>query len=105
VGIGWLSTVDTVILCSERVVPIPLPNDKILRVQGETPDSPNAQVFSAMLSKTKLENVIIIREFSDVFPDDLPGLSPFRQLDFRVKLDPNASPVAKTLYRLATTKM
>ena len=41
----------------------------------------------------------------DVIPDDLPGLPPSRQLDFRIDLIPNASSVAKAPYRLALTEM
>ncbi|GKD38600.1 hypothetical protein Tco_1258807, partial [Tanacetum coccineum] len=49
----------------------------------------------------RLEDVPIIRNFSEVFPDDLPGLPPPRQVEFRIKLVSGAAPVACAPYRLA----
>nr|XP_043639182.1 uncharacterized protein LOC122610254 [Erigeron canadensis] len=47
----------------------------------------------------------LVRLDQDVFPDELPGLPPSRQLDFRISLVPNAAPIAKSPYRLATTEL
>nr|GEV53390.1 hypothetical protein [Tanacetum cinerariifolium] len=53
----------------------------------------------------RLENVPIFRDFSEVFPEDLPGLPPTRQVEFQIDLIPGAAPVAQTPYRLAPSKM
>ncbi|GJV68199.1 putative reverse transcriptase domain-containing protein [Tanacetum coccineum] len=53
----------------------------------------------------RLEDVPIIREFPEVFPDDLPGLPPARQVKFQINLVPGATPVARTPYRLAPVEM
>ncbi|GJW79645.1 putative reverse transcriptase domain-containing protein [Tanacetum coccineum] len=53
----------------------------------------------------RLEDVPIIWEFLEVFPDDLPGLSPARQVEFQINLVPGVAPVALTPYRLAPAKM
>ncbi|KAJ9553358.1 hypothetical protein OSB04_017403 [Centaurea solstitialis] len=45
--------------------------------------------------------VPVVRDFPDVFPDDLPGIPPERQVEFRIDLVPGAAPVAKAPYRLA----
>ncbi|GJT88480.1 reverse transcriptase domain-containing protein [Tanacetum coccineum] len=45
------------------------------------------------------------REFVEVFPDDLKGLPPQRQVEFRIELIPGATPVAKSPYRLAPSEM
>ncbi|KAD4180259.1 hypothetical protein E3N88_28850 [Mikania micrantha] len=47
----------------------------------------------------------VIRDFPEVFPDELPGLPPVRQVEFRIDLVPGANPVAKTPYRLAPSEM
>ncbi|KAI3685419.1 hypothetical protein L6452_34661 [Arctium lappa] len=59
----------------------------------------------AKLEKSKIEEVKIVREFSDVFPDDLPGLPPDRQLEYRIDLVPGATPISRAPYRLAPSKM
>nr|GFA92281.1 hypothetical protein [Tanacetum cinerariifolium] len=44
-------------------------------------------------------------DFSEVFPEDLPGLPPTRQVEFQIDLIPGAAPVARAPYRLAQSKM
>nr|GFC53697.1 putative reverse transcriptase domain-containing protein [Tanacetum cinerariifolium] len=46
-----------------------------------------------------------IRDFPEVFPDDLPGLPPPREVEFRIDLVPGAAPVARAPYRLASSEM
>ncbi|GJZ39752.1 putative reverse transcriptase domain-containing protein [Tanacetum coccineum] len=53
----------------------------------------------------RLEDVPIIREFSEVFLDDLPGLPHAQQVEFQIDLVPGAAPVARTPYQLAPAKM
>ncbi|GKF94002.1 hypothetical protein Tco_0283702 [Tanacetum coccineum] len=53
----------------------------------------------------RLEDVPTIREFSEVFPNDLPGLPPARQVEFQINLVPGAAPIARTSYRLAPAKL
>nr|GEX32883.1 putative reverse transcriptase domain-containing protein [Tanacetum cinerariifolium] len=43
----------------------------------------------------RLEDIPAVREFPDVFPDDLPGLPPVRQVEFQIDLIPGAAPVAQ----------
>nr|GEU65205.1 putative reverse transcriptase domain-containing protein [Tanacetum cinerariifolium] len=52
-----------------------------------------------------LEDVLVIRDFPEVFPDDLPGLPPPRQVEFRIDLVPKATPIVRTPYRLASSKV
>ncbi|GJW82243.1 putative reverse transcriptase domain-containing protein [Tanacetum coccineum] len=55
--------------------------------------------------KKRLEDVSIVQDFIDVFPKDLPGLPPTRQVEFQIDLIPGAAPVARAPYRLAPSKM
>ena len=50
-------------------------------------------------------DVPIVRDFPDVFPDDLPGIPPTRQVEFQIELIPGAAPVARAPYRLAPTEL
>nr|GFB02538.1 putative reverse transcriptase domain-containing protein [Tanacetum cinerariifolium] len=68
------------------------------------------QVFIAQLMEKKsedkrLENIPVVREFPDVFPKDLLGLPPVRQVEFQIDLIPGAAPVARAPYRLAPLEM
>ncbi|GKE98297.1 putative reverse transcriptase domain-containing protein, partial [Tanacetum coccineum] len=53
----------------------------------------------------RLEDVPIVRDFPKVFPEDLSGLPPTRQVEFQIDLMPGAAPVARAPYRLATSEM
>ncbi|GJV64391.1 putative reverse transcriptase domain-containing protein [Tanacetum coccineum] len=55
--------------------------------------------------KKRLEDVPIVQDFPEVFPEDLPGLPPTRQVEFQIDLVPGAAPVARAPYRLAPSKM
>ncbi|GJR62397.1 putative reverse transcriptase domain-containing protein [Tanacetum coccineum] len=55
--------------------------------------------------KKRLEDVPIVQDFPDVFPEDLPGLPLTRQVEFQIDLIPGAAPVARAPYRLAPSEM
>ncbi|GJS09500.1 putative reverse transcriptase domain-containing protein [Tanacetum coccineum] len=74
VGMDWLSGHKAVIVCHEKVVRIPL-------ASGE-----------------KLDDIPVVRDFPKVFPEDLSGLPPQRQVEFYIDLVPGATPVAKAPY-------
>ncbi|GJT23420.1 putative reverse transcriptase domain-containing protein [Tanacetum coccineum] len=53
----------------------------------------------------RLEDVPTVRDFPEVFPEDLPGLPPTRQFEFQIDLVPGAAPIARAPYRLAPSEM
>ncbi|GJX96001.1 putative reverse transcriptase domain-containing protein [Tanacetum coccineum] len=53
----------------------------------------------------RLEDIPVVKEFPDVFPENLPGIPPVRQVEFQIDLIPRAAPVARTPYRLAPSEM
>ena len=55
--------------------------------------------------KATVDDVPVVREYPDVFPEDLPGIPPERQVEFRIDLIPGAAPIAKAPYRLAPPEM
>ncbi|GJU79310.1 putative reverse transcriptase domain-containing protein [Tanacetum coccineum] len=55
--------------------------------------------------KKRLEDVLIVRDFPKVFPEDLSGLPPTQQVEFQIDLIPGAVLVARAPYRLAPSKM
>ena len=48
----------------------------------------------------KLEDIPVVNEFPDVFPDELPRLPPDREIDFAIDLAPGTEPVSKAPYRM-----
>ncbi|GJX16615.1 putative nucleotidyltransferase, ribonuclease H [Tanacetum coccineum] len=77
IGMDGLSNYKAEIIFHEKVVRIPLLDGK----------------------------VVVVRDFPEVFSDDLSGLPPIREIKFRIELIPGATPVAKSPYRLAPSEM
>ena len=53
----------------------------------------------------RLEDIPVVREFPDVFPDDLPGLPPNREIDFQIELAPGTEPISRAPYRMAPAEL
>ncbi|GJW30979.1 putative reverse transcriptase domain-containing protein [Tanacetum coccineum] len=105
IGMDWLSYHRAVIDCYEKIVRIPLPNGEILEVQGERPEKDPGSLACIKADERKLDDIRVVRDFPEVFPDDLSGLPPMREIEFRIDLIPGASPVVKSPYRLAPSEM
>ncbi|GKA65646.1 putative reverse transcriptase domain-containing protein, partial [Tanacetum coccineum] len=76
VGMDWLSKHKAEIICHEKVVRIPLRNSKTLRVVGERPEEKVRHLRHAKAKEQKKEDIVVVRNFPDVFLDDLLGLPP-----------------------------
>nr|GEX42239.1 hypothetical protein [Tanacetum cinerariifolium] len=101
----WLSNHKATIIFHEKVVRIPLPDGKILRVIGERPDEKVRYLVSAKAKEHKRKELVVVRDFPEVFPDDLSELPPSREIEFRIELVPGAIPIVKSPYRLAPSEM
>ncbi|GJV74250.1 hypothetical protein Tco_1494245 [Tanacetum coccineum] len=105
IGIDWLSYHRAVIDCYEKIIRIPLPNGEILEVQGERPEKDPGSLACIKADEKKLDDIRFVRDFPEVFPDDMSGLPPVREIEFRIDLIPGALPVVKSPYRLAPSEM
>ncbi|GJU92526.1 putative reverse transcriptase domain-containing protein [Tanacetum coccineum] len=66
IGMDWLSKHKAEIICHEKVVRIPLPNGKVLRVIGERPEEKIRHVMSAKAKEQKQEEIVVVRDFPEV---------------------------------------
>ncbi|GKE21015.1 putative reverse transcriptase domain-containing protein [Tanacetum coccineum] len=124
IGIDWLVKQDAIIIYGEKFVHI-LYENKTLMVKSDKGVS-RLKVISCIKARKyvergchlflahvtekrskekRLEDVPVSRDFPEVFPEDLPGLPPPRQVEFRIDLVPGAAPVARAPYRLALSEM
>ena len=53
----------------------------------------------------KLENIFIVREYPEVFPKDLPGIPPEREVEFGIDLIPGSHPISEAPYRMAPAEL
>ncbi|GJW48755.1 putative reverse transcriptase domain-containing protein [Tanacetum coccineum] len=96
IGMDWLSKYHARIICDKKVVRIPIDGETLII---------RAQVMEKKSDEKRLKDIPIVREFLEVFPEDLPGLPSVRQIEFQINLIPGASPVAYAPYRLAPSEM
>ncbi|GJY56520.1 putative reverse transcriptase domain-containing protein [Tanacetum coccineum] len=128
VGMDWLAKHPAVIVCDKKIVRIPY-GDEVLIIKGDGCKGGSKSKLS-IISCTKtqkyiqkgcpvylaqiiakrsddkpeekrLKDVPIVQDFLEVFPEDLPGLPPTRQVEFQIDLVPSTAPVARSPYRLA----
>ncbi|GJS43002.1 putative reverse transcriptase domain-containing protein [Tanacetum coccineum] len=99
IGMDWLAYHRALIDCYEKIVRIPLPNDKILEVQGERPEKDLRLLACIKADKKKLDDIRVVRDFPEVFPNDLLGLPLVREIEFRIDMIPGASPIVRSPYR------
>ncbi|KAJ0950618.1 putative nucleotidyltransferase, Ribonuclease H [Helianthus annuus] len=121
IGMDWLSKYQAEILCKEKIVRVPLPSGESFSVQGHRSGATFSIIsamkaqkclrkgYPAMLAlvtdsqpdERKIGDFPVVCEFPDVFPEELPGLPPHRQVEFQIDLVPGAAPIARAPYRLA----
>nr|GEX60890.1 hypothetical protein [Tanacetum cinerariifolium] len=76
-----------------------------LETEGEKPKEKGKHHRSAKAKEETKEDVVMVRNFPEVFLDDLSRLPPIREIEFHIELVPRAIPVAKSPYRLALSEM
>nr|GEV14103.1 putative reverse transcriptase domain-containing protein [Tanacetum cinerariifolium] len=124
IGMDWLSKYHAKIICDEKVVHFPIDGESLIIrgdqsktrlsliscIKTERYISRGCQVFIAQVIEKKsenkrLEDILVVREFPDVFLEDLPRLPLVRHVEFQIDLIPGVAPVARAPYRLAPSEM
>nr|GEW23139.1 reverse transcriptase domain-containing protein [Tanacetum cinerariifolium] len=82
IGMYWLSKYHAKIICDEKVVHIPIDDETLIN---------RAQLMEKKSDKKRLEDIPVVREFLEVFPEDLPSLPPVCQVEFQIDLIPGAA--------------
>nr|GEW28803.1 hypothetical protein [Tanacetum cinerariifolium] len=100
-GMDWLSNHKAKIICHEKVVRIPLLDGKVLRVLEERPKEKARLLMSVKASNKKQEEIVVVRDFPEVFPDDLSGLPPLREIE----LIPGVVAIAKSPFHLTPSEL
>ncbi|GKB17848.1 putative reverse transcriptase domain-containing protein [Tanacetum coccineum] len=131
VGMDWMAEHRAEVVCYEKYICVLYGNDMLI-IQGERSGVKNesrlevissirtqkyidqgCQVFLIQMMKEeeteiperRIEDVLVVRDFPEVFLEDLPRLPPTRQVKFHIELILGAAPVARAPYRLAPAEM
>src|SRR5512142_529001 len=99
-GMDWLCRHRGVIDCANRNVTLTNSNWENVSFLVSSPKS-----HGVILNQITLEEIPIVREYPDVFPEDLPGMPPKRDIEFRIDLVPGTNPIHKRPYRMAANEL
>ncbi|XP_017621167.1 uncharacterized protein LOC108465348 [Gossypium arboreum] len=90
-GMDWLAIHDVIVNCGSKYIALKCSNGKVLRVDSKL--------------ELKIESVPIVHEYPDVFPEELSGLPPLREVEFGIELVPGTTPISIAAYRMALIEL
>ncbi|KAL0536865.1 hypothetical protein IC582_025828 [Cucumis melo] len=64
-----------------------------------------ASVVDTREVDVSLSSELVVRDYSDVFPEELPGLPPHKDIEFSIKLEPGTVPISRAPYRMAPAEL
>ncbi|KAG8485863.1 hypothetical protein CXB51_019210 [Gossypium anomalum] len=123
-GMDWLIVHDAVVNCKRKTIKLRCANGEIIRESTDRIGLP--AVISSMLAQKhvrkgcevylaylfddkklekKLESVPVVCDYPDVFPEELSGLPPVREVEFGIELVPGTTPISTAPYRMAPTEL
>ena len=124
-GMDWLSKRRAIVDCDKKIVMLKCPHLFNVTVQGIRSE-PIPKVISAMEARhflrkgceaflalildskrkqVNFKNIPMIKEFPDVFPEELPGVPPEREVDLSIEVVKGTTPISRAPYRMALTEL
>jgi hypothetical protein len=107
-GMNWLSKHKVLIDCAKKSVKLTTPEGKELEFVAElvvTTKGVANRVKVNQLDASQGSEVPVVNEFPDIFPGELLGMPPDRDIKFVIELKPGTTPIYKTPYRMATPEL
>jgi hypothetical protein len=98
----WMTNYARVIDCVNRAITLTTLEGKRIRYKSNMDFN---DIGLNHLKGVSLEDVAIVREYPDVFPDELPGMPPDMDIEFLIELLPGAGPIAKRSYPMSTDEL
>jgi hypothetical protein len=105
-GMKWMSGNDVLIDTSTRVVMLRDPKDQqAFLVQLPRNVNPHTTINAIIAKAKEIAEVPVVCEFPDVFPGDLLGLPPDRDVEFKIELILGTAPISKRPYRMSLNEL
>jgi hypothetical protein len=102
-GMDWLTQHQVILDIATRMVEIHS------TTSGHTtlffPKAEGINPCSYAVVTLQLENIPVVCEYPDVFPDDLPGMPPNRHVEFVIELQPGTAPISKRPYQISPKEL
>jgi hypothetical protein len=102
-GADWMTHLRIVLDVAARALDIRSPTSEDLVLYLPSQDSTQSCAFAMMESPVK--KIPVVCEYGDVFPDELPGMPPDRDIEFFIELQPGTTPISKRPYRMPPAEL
>jgi hypothetical protein len=98
-GMNWLAQNKAIINADQRTIKLSYGHEEVqLSIPIAVPVKACGQVFEAIVQE--LQDIPVVCEFPDVFPEDLPGLPSERDVEFVIELKPDTTPISRRSYHM-----
>jgi hypothetical protein len=107
-GMDWLSNHQALINCVKKFIKLTTPDGKELEFVAEPVVAAKGvanRVKMNQLDASQGSRVSVVNEFPDVFPEELPGMSPDRDIEFVIELKPGTASIYKTPFRMTIPEL
>jgi hypothetical protein len=102
-GMGWLTACDAVIQCAKRSILLTSPAGE--RFEFAADPAPSTASAVNQLDGTTLEDIRVVCDYPDVFPEELPGMPPDQDVEFVIDFLPGTAPISKRPYRMSSDQL
>jgi hypothetical protein len=103
-GMNWLAQNKAIINADQRTIQLSYGQQEVkLSIPVSVPVKTSGQVFEAIVQE--IQDIPVVCEFPDVFPEDLPGLPPERDVEFVIELKPGTAPISRRSYRMPPNEL
>jgi hypothetical protein len=98
-GMNWLAQHKAILNTDLRTIKLSYGQEEVLlSIPVAIPAKPFGRVYEAIIPE--IQDILVVCEFSDVFPEDLPGLPRERDVEFVIELKPGTAPISRRSYRM-----
>jgi hypothetical protein len=107
-GMDWLGKHKVLINCAKKSVKLTTPDGKELEFIAEPVVTAKGIANRAKLNQldaSQGSEVPVVNEFPNVFPEEMPGMPPDRDIEFVIELKPGTAPIYKTPFRMTTLEL
>jgi hypothetical protein len=104
-GMDWLEENGAQIDCKEKTVSLWNPGGGRIVYQGDKHAHIEVQLQLNTLKEAKLEDIPVVNELQDVFPQELPGMPPDREIEFTIDLIPGTAPISQAPYKMGPKEL
>jgi hypothetical protein len=103
-GMNWLAQHKAILNTDLRTIKLSHGHEEVLlTISVVIPAKPFGRVYEAVMPE--LQDIPVVCEFPDVFPEDLPGLPLERDVEFLIELKPGTAPISRRSYRMPPNEL